>query len=329
MAVKIPIALDKRKRLVLSRAAAEKISRGQLKLDSAVRVTSYADGPELPERMALDGTWKLNERHDLEFGVSASSVWFPGMTISFKTGIISAKSDKIVFSARVTDSGGGVMATVLSFSGRWQADKKNRITFGITRYKGKTDRLVFQGAWKVGKNNELSYTYSTRKLKTKEKNDFSFGLKGFWALESKRIAYKVEGSSDSVLSFSAALETSSIRAKDGEIRYSVGVRFTSGGRERELVRSIAIHGTWKLGRDLKLGFEVARRIGRKNTVSFTVEKPVFGRGTVSVGLKTADGKKFGAEIKFFKALAPDAEIYASLAAGHGVNSVMAGFRGRF
>ena len=329
MAVKIPISLDERKRLVLSRTAAEKISRGRLKLDSRVKSAVYPDGAGLPERIALDGTWKLNERHDLEFGVSASSVWFPGMTISFKTGLISAKSDKIVFSARVTDSGGGVMATALAFSGRWQADKNNRLIFGVTRYGGKTDRLVFQGAWQVGKNNELFYAYSSKKLKTKEKKDLSFGLKGNWALGPRKIAYKLEGSSDSTLSFSAALETPSIRAKDGEIRYSVGVRFTTGGREKEFIRSVAIHGTWKLGRDLTLGFEMARTAGRKNIIVFNAEKPVFGSGMVSLGLKTEDGKKFGAELRFFKKTASDAEIFAMFDVSRANKSAIMGLKRRF
>ena len=329
MAVKIPISLDERKRLVLSRTAVEKISRGRLKLDSSVKSAVYPDGAGLPERIALDGTWKLNERHDLEFGVSASSVWFPGMTISFKTGIISAKSDKIVFSARVTDSGGGVMATVLVFSGRWQADKNNRLTFGVTRYGGKTDRLVFQGAWQVGKNNELFYTYSAKKLKTKEKKDLSFGLKGSWALGPRKIAYKLEGSSDSVLSFSAALETPSIRARDGEIRYSVGVRFTTGGREREFIRSVAIHGKWKLGRDLSLGFEVTRTSGRKNIIVFNAEKPVFGAGMVSLGLKAEDGKKFGTEIKFVRPFGKDIELFLAGSRTLRESKVIGGVSGKF
>ncbi len=329
MTVTIPISLDERKRLVLTRTVAQEMSRGEFKLDSSLKSSSYADGTELPERIALDGKWKLNEFHDLEFGVSASSVWFPGMTISFKTGIISAKSDKIVFSARMTDYGGGVMATALAFSGRWQADKNNRLTFGVTRSGGKTDRLVFEGSWQAGKNNELFYEYSTRELKTKEKKDFSFGLKGAWDLGPRKITYKVEGSNDSVLSFAAALETPSIRAKDGEIRYVVGVKYTCGGKKQEVMRSVAIHGSWKFGKDLKLGFEVARTAGKKNVVTFLAEKPVFGNGTVSLGLKTENGKNFGAELKFSNKLKDDAEIFAVLAAKGGEKSVMVGVRKKF
>jgi hypothetical protein len=329
MAINIPISLDDEKRLVLSRSAAEKIARGRLKLGSRVKVSDLPDGTSLPERLALDGSWKLNERHDLEFAVSASSVWFPGMTILFKTGVVRAGGDKIVFSARLTDYGSFVMSSALSFSGRWQADKNNRLNFSVTRYAGKTDRLVFQGAWEIAGNNELFYTYSKRKLKTKEKQEFSFGLKGAWDLGPRRIAYKLEGSGDAALSFSAALETPSIRAKDGRIRYSVGVRFTSGGREREVIKKAAIFGTWKLGRDLSLGFEAETTAKGKNVITFSAEKPVLKGGNLLVGLKTQDGRKFGAQLKFSKTLSPDAEIFASLSADPGNKSVMAGFRRRF
>jgi len=329
MAVTIPIFLDEEKRLVLEKTVAEKLSRGRLKLDSSFKGVSYADGTNFPERVALDGTWQLNEEHDLEFGVSASSVWFPGMTISFKTGIISAKSDKIVFSARLTDYGGGVMATALAFSGRWQADKNNRLTFGVTRSGGKTDRLVFEGAWQVGKNNEIFYEYSTQKLKTKEKKDFSFGLSGKWDLGSKRIAYKLEGAGDSVLIFSGSLETPSIRAKNGEIRYTVGMRFVLDGKEKQVIKSVAIHGTWKISSDLRIGFEIANSKAKKNVISFLVEKTILGNGKASIFLKTENGRDFGIELKVSKEFARDLEVFTMLKADNKGGSALLGMRKRF
>ena len=329
MAITIPISLDKKKRLVLSKVATERISQGKMKLGSSVKVKQCSDGNEFPDRIALDGKWKLNEKHDLEFGVSASSVWFPGMTIVFKTGIVSAKSNKIVFSARLTDPVEGIMALVLDFSGKWQVDKNNRLTFSVTRYSGKTDRLVFQSAWQVNKNNELFYKYSTRQLKTKEKKDFSFGLKGSWSLGPKRITYNLKGSSNSVLSFSADLGTPSIRAKDGEIRYTVGVRITSGGVQKEIIRSIAIYGTWKLGRDLKLGFEVAQSVGKKYIIKFTGEKPVFEDCMLSVALKTEDGKKFGAKIKFTQKFIKDMDLFLEGSSDIVEKKVLVGVRGKF
>jgi hypothetical protein len=327
MAITIPISLDKKKRLVLSKVAAERISKGKLKIGSSVRVKRYPDGSEFPERIALEGKWKLNEKHDLEFRVSASSVWFPGMTIAFKTGVISAKSNKIVFSARLTDPSEGIMTLVLAFSGRWQVDKNNRLTFSVARYSGKTDRLVFQAAWQVNKNNELFYKYSTRQLKTKEKKDFSFRLKGSWSLGPKRITYNLKGSSNSVLSFSAALGTPSIRAKDGEIRYTVGVRITSGGVQKEIIRSIAIYGTWKLGRDLKLGFEVAQSVRKKNIIKFTAAKPVFEGSMMSVALKTEDGKNFGSKIKFTQKFSEDMDLFLEGSRDSVEKKVLIGIRG--
>ena len=64
-----------------------------------------------------------------------------------------------------------------------------------------------------------------------------------------------------------------------------GMWFTSGGKERELIRWAAIHGSWKLGRELTLGVELARTAGKNNVATFTTEKPVFARGTVSGVLK--------------------------------------------
>ena len=109
----------------------------------------------------------------------------------------------------------------------------------------------------------------------------------------------------------------------------MGVRFTTGGREKEFIRSVAIHGTWKLGRDLTLGFEMARTAGRKNIIVFNAEKPVFGSGMVSLGLKTEDGKKFGAELRFFKKTASDAEIFAMFDVSRANKSAIMGLKRRF
>lgn len=329
MAVKLPISVDDKNRLVLSRSAAESLARGRLKLGSSLRVSDLPDGTILPERLAIDGRWKLNEKHDLEFGVSASSVWFPGMTILFKTGVVKATGDRVVFSARFTDYGSFVMSSALSLSGRWRADKNNRLNFEVTRYGGKTDRLVFEGAWEIGKKNEIFYRYSGSKLKTKEKKEFSFGLKGTWDLGPRRIAYKVEGSGYSVLAFQAALETPGIRAKDGEIRYSVGVKFTLGGLERQVFRSAAIFGTWKLGRDLKLAFEAETTVRSKNVITFSAEKPVLKNGNLLVGLKCTDGKKLGAEVKFAKPVYRDIELFMGGSFSRDEYRVIGGVRGRF
>lgn len=324
-----PISLDDKNRLVLSRSAAERLSRGRLKVTSSGRVSEYADGAQFPDKVALDGTWKLNEAHDLEFSVRAYSEWLPGTTLTFKTGIISAKGNELVFSARISDDEGGALGCAFSFGGKWQADKNNRLTFEITRYTGRSDRIVFQGAWQIGKNSEIFYSYSGRKLKTKDKEEFSFGLKGSWALGARRISYRVEGSGDSVLTFSAALETPSIIAKDGEIRYAVGVRFTLNGKERTVLSSVAIFGTWKLGKDLSVGFEVKNTAAGRNILTFSAEKAVFKSGTLTLDLKTEDGKKFGAGVKFTKTFAKDIQMFVEYSNVGAESRVLGGVVGKF
>lgn len=354
------ISLDDENRLVLSRSAIERLiipqtipHRTTPRRSAPLRCgvvrcgivqVAYPDGTVIPDKVTLDGTWRLNERHDLEFSVRAYSNWLPKTTLTFKTGIISAKANELVFSARISDGKSGIFGCALAFSGKWQADKNNRLTFAITKYSGGSDRLVFQGAWQIGKKNELFYSYETEKLKRTGKEEFSFGLKGRWSLSSKRIVYKLESSTTnnqqlttnnqlsgptSVLSFSAALETPSIAAKDGEIRYTVDVRFTSGGKEKKLIRSVAIYGTWKLGRDLCVGFEAETTVRGKNLITFSAEKAVFKGGALKLALKTEDGKKFGAEVEFTKKFAEDAEIFASLSRFAGETRVFGGVRIKF
>lgn len=325
----LPITLDDRNRLVLSRSAIERLSKGPLKISSSSRSAAYFDGTELPERVSLDGTWRLTSKHDLEFSIHATSVWFPGMTLTFKTGLVSAGGNELVLSARINDGQGGILGCAFAFSGKWQADKNNRLTFSVTRYEGRSDRLVFEGAWEVGKKNELFYTYEREALKRKDKEIFSFGLKGRWDLGPKRIAYLVEGSGDSVLTFSAALETPGITAKDGEIRYQVGIRFSADGEEKKVLKSVAIYGAWKLGRDLKVGFEAESTAKGKNVLTFTAEKLIFERGALTLGLKTEDGRKFGAEVTFTEAIAKDVELFASLLCSSTERSIFGGVRGKF
>lgn len=329
MATIPPISLDDKNRLVLSRSAVERLSRGPLKIISSGRVSGYADGTLFPDKVALDGTWRLSETHDLEFSVRAYSDWLPGTTLTFKTGIISAKGNELVFSARISDGEGGALGCAFAFGGKWQADKNNRLTFEITRYTGRVNKLVFQGAWRIGEDNEIFYSYSNQALKTKDKEEFSFGLKGSWALGARRIAYRVEGSSDSVLTFSAALETPSIIAKDGEIRYAVGVRFTMAGKEKLVLSSVAIFGTWKLGKDLSVGFEVKNTAAGRNILTFSAEKAVFKGGTLTLDLKTEDGKKFGAGVKFTKTFAKDIQMFVEYSRSGGDDRILGGITGKF
>jgi hypothetical protein len=324
-----PISLDDKNRLVLSRSAAERLSRGRLKVTSSGRVSEYADGTQFPDKVALDGTWKLNETHDLEFSVRAYSDWLPGTTLTFKTGVISANGNELVFSARISDGDGGALGCAFAFGGKWQADKNNRLTFEITRFAGRSDKIVFQGAWQIGKNAEIFYSYSDQTLKTKDKEEFFFGLKGSWALGARRIAYRVEGSSDSVLTFSAALETPSIVAKDGEIRYAVGVRFTVNGKEKLVLSSVAIFGTWKLGKDLSVGFEIKNTAAGRNVLTFSAEKAVLKGGTLTLGLKTENGKKFGAEVKFTKAFSKDIQMFVEYSRSGGDDRILGGITGKF
>lgn len=280
-------------------------------------------------RLVLNGKWSLTADNDLEYRISASRKGEYGESILFKGVIREVAGSYLSFSVKQVEGSKGSVSSNIKLTGRWQADRNNRITFLVFRGKSSYDSIKFQGAWEVDKKNSLIYRYSKKDLKTGTRNLQTLIFKGFWELGKNRLIYRVEGRSDSSFSFKAALQTRSIRARSGAIKYQVGIIYSQSGIRKTRRQTITIFGVWKLGRDLSLEFAV-KYYGRDlHSISFGISKLVWKDGKLKLSLKSIRGRDLGLELECTKQFSNDSELFLALAHSARESKVVGGLQVRF
>lgn len=260
----------------------------------------------------VKGTWELLPGHTLGYRGRGTDEEY-----RFKAPIIAAEPDAIVAAATVRQDGQTVVTRILKLTGRWKADGKNRLVFEVERAGGKTDQLTLSGTWKLSDANEIVYTHrSARRDKTRE-----LIFKGRWELSEKNhITYLMEGSSDSAFRFRGAFGTPSIFAKKGEIRFSIGAeaagRTRAAARRPKGVQTVTFFGSWKIGRDWAVNFELDEGPGRRKRVFRFGADWAYQKGrTLSAQLKSEGGRPLGVELVWTRALAlarGEGELFARI-----------------
>jgi hypothetical protein len=301
--------------------------------DAGLSSRSFVDrGAEgfIPKKTVIDGKWSLTDSHDLKLSVSASDSAYFGRTIILKGDILAASSSGLIFRVRHSDALSGSRSGTVELKGVWAADSKNRITFRVAKADGRYDVLTFQGIWNIGPNNELSYKVVTTELKTRTKKEKTLVFRGHWDLYRTRMVYSLEGTDTSFFSFKAAVQTKSLMAKQGEIRYQLGTGVSSRkGKGGAVSRAVTIYGTWKLSRDLKVSFEVKGPSTEKREIIFGIDKIFAESRKITVSLKDKKGEKLGMDVTFTKVFAKDAEFFVSIGNNASETRILGGLRIRF
>ncbi|MFA5167641.1 MAG: hypothetical protein WC530_03830 [Candidatus Omnitrophota bacterium] len=238
----------------------------------------------------------------------------------FTGSLVAAKPDLLVISVTVQEDEKHFVAGLVKLSGKWELDEKNRITFSVKRGLDRYDKLTFQGVWEVNDNFQVTYTFETRQVVessgkerrrvTKVTQELVF--EGRWDISEKNcLTYLIGVDSESSFRFKGTFGTKSILAKEGEIRYQVGVEYElkTGGFKR-MTQTITLFGKWKLSDDLALSFELECADGRKAAISVGVELDLekFQESCpllpdkVSVNLTSREGDPLGVEIVLTKDL---------------------------
>jgi len=234
------------------------------------------------DRETIDGTWQLTERHQLQYRRRGGS-----QEIVLTGDLMAAEPTALVAMFREVSEDGDVTTRLLSLRGRWQADSRNRLNFLVEREQGRNDRLVLQGGWELNEANEILYRYQPD-LQT-------LRFQGHWDLgDSKWLTYVLDESSDSTFRFRGTFQTPSVLAKEGQIRYQVGVEVE--GKKRFNV--VTLFGAWKLSRDLALDFEMALGGVSSQTIRFGAAYEIDSEDTVSARLTTREGQPLGLEVIF-------------------------------
>ncbi len=323
------ISVDAKNRLIVEETYRESFSGGKGKISACTDMRTSCGKKDI-SRVTLDGRWALTQEHELTLHVLASQSHLYGKTIILRGDIERVDSGGLAFRVRRGEGISGLRSSTIEFKGWWCADNDNRITFNVSKARGEYDVLRFQGDWKVNKYNEIEYRYTQTSLRTKTKRERVLIFKGHWdVLEKRRIVYRLEGGSDSFFSFKAALESPSLSASSGRIKYQIGVGYTRDKVYESVRKTITISGFWKLCDDLKVAFEVGYSGGRHSEVTFSAEKVVFRGGTLRLALKSARDEKLAFEVSFRKAFTSDAELFLALARSAYESRIEGGLSVRF
>lgn len=286
------------------------------------------------ERVAVDGKWSLTPEHDLKFSVAGRDRAGLGKTVILRGEIIKAGGTELLFRVRKAESADGISARTVELKGTWQADTYNRITFRASRSAGKYDMLRFEGVWDINRRNELVYRYAGTVLRRGKKKERTIVFRGRWDFTRSRIVYSLERFSGSVFEFKAALQSPSLRASDGKIKFQVGIKYRKDRAYRRVRKVVVLYGAWKLGRGFSVRFEMPSPGGSAAVLVFEAGKLEGNYGKVVVFLRRAGEKKMALEVEFRKVFVDDAELFlaigSSFADGRRKDlTVLGGLRVRF
>lgn len=209
---------------------------------------------------------------------------------SLRARIIGADADGLVLAVSAEQEGQKPKRRQMTLSGRWEVVSGNRLSFVVEGTDaGDEGRIVFEGAWELGRDQQL---LARLPLGPGARRQGLLRLAGSWAIaENGRLHYLLENGQ--ALRFRAALQTPSVLARAGEVRYQIGLQVG----KRRASRNVSVFGQWKLGRDLSVELEMGRG-PRSRTVSFATGYRVSDASTVTVGLSAADGSTLGIEVVF-------------------------------
>ena len=242
----------------------------------------------LTDSKTTKGVWKIDDKNTLSYKADGAKE-----EITLAANLIAAEPGALVFSYTDRISANRSSTRMFKLDGRWALDEKNRITFEIEKETGKNDVLTFQGAWKLNDAHEIVFSSVRKRLKTKTTMVHELLFKGHWDIDEKnRLAYYFSGDTDNAFHFKGTFEKRAARAKEGELRYNVGVEVK--GKKR--VKAIVLFGEWIVSKDLSLDFEIEYADGDKRTIAFGGEYQLTEDRAIAVKLKSKSGAPIGVEL---------------------------------
>lgn len=309
-----------------------RVLEGRVRIDERNRFSylikqpSNLPGHDTPHAVHLDGAWRLTPRHELALALHDSGQT-ARQTLYLRGALIEAKANALIFALRGGETSKGSGAKRVSLAGRWRADARNRLNFTVEQADGSEDRLVLQGGWELGAHHELVYRYRQKAGAGRSAPTHALSFEGAWDITaSNRLVYRFSGDSDAAFEFKAALQRPSLQAREGRIVYQVGIGLAGG---RVLRRRVTLFGTWKLGRDWSITFEVPYAQGRVETIRFGGTYALTAKDRVGVALQNSRGEPLGITVTFTKELVPDASLFVRLRQDAEERSLMGGVQVKF
>ena len=224
-----------------------------------------SSGIDVPQKIKFSGKYSLDKDHNFIITLNKWNNQCEGNRLALKAKIIDAKSNEIALlvSSRADENKG--LTYIMKFYGSWQADKHNRLTFGVERGKDAIDDLVLSGAWELNRNNEIIYRHG------KDADIITF--RGRWDVSHRyRISYLLDKKLNSGFNFRSSLGTLAPEGKDAYAVFDIGIGVSNA---RKLRRKVIFSGRWKMGKARELILETSDIETGGATLRFT--KEIFDR----------------------------------------------------
>jgi len=206
-----------------------------------------SQGIDMPQKIKFSGKYSLDKKHNLVFTLNKWNNQCEGNRLTLKTKLIDAKSNEIAFLINSKAGENKSLGYIMKLYGSWQADKHNRLTFGIKRDKDDSDSLVLSGAWEVNKDNEIVYRYG------KESQMVTF--RGSWDISERcRVSYILDKKINSGFNFKTSLGTLVSKGKEKYLAFDIGIGIS---KAKKLKRRVILSGRWKIASGKELILETS------------------------------------------------------------------------
>ncbi|MDP1853449.1 MAG: hypothetical protein Q8L26_04540 [Candidatus Omnitrophota bacterium] len=236
----------------------------------------------IPQQLKLKGTWSLDKEHNLVFTLDKWGNQIAGNKLTIEGELMGADADMLSFMVTSKDSDRKEHIYIIKLSGRWQADKYNRLSFDVEKEKGPTDRITFRGSWEINKQNEIIYTYE------KPSRANTITLKGYWDIGGKhRIIYVLNKELKSEFDFKVSVGKSADRG----LEYEIGIGAVPAKK------AITLFGSWKLSPKIGLLFEMPSADGKINSIVLGAWGKLDKNYNLEIRLENKRGEDLGVDVK--------------------------------
>lgn len=250
----------------------------------------------IPQQLKLKGAWSLDKEHNLVLTLDKWGNQIAGNKLTIEGELMDANADALSFMVTSKDSDGKASIYILKLSGRWQADKYNRLSFDIEREKGATNRITLKGAWLVNKQNEISYVYEKSWRGKNEKITNTVTLKGYWDITAKhRIIYVLNKELKSEFDFKVSVG----KPADRGLEYEIGIGAVPAKK------TITLFGNWKLNQKMGLLFEMPCAEGKINSVILGAWVQLDKNHNLAIRLENKFGEDLGVDVKLSRKILHD------------------------
>jgi hypothetical protein len=206
---------------------------------------NQSSGLDIPQKIKFSGKYALDKSNNLIVTLNKWNNQCEGNRLALKARIMDAKSDEITLLINSKSSGNKYLTYMMKLCGSWQADKHNRLTFGVERDGENPDKLILSGAWEVNKNNEIVYRHSA--------DSQAVTFRGYWDIADKcRLSYVLDKKIDSGFNFRPSIATLAPKGKDVYAVFDIGIALS---RKEKPARKIIFSGRFKMGKGKELILE--------------------------------------------------------------------------